>query len=373
MSTSFIYSINYSVSLSPSTETVTKFFRSQGSSLNNTPKKTHPDDNTSFKDFVEDDAISAGSIDSNNVSIHSYQSSSLAAPHENDEIVTVIAVTETEADPISQSSPDHHTVDIGTLHTESIKFDESTESLKSREISIGSIYDQFLIEYVVRVVCYKFLLTGQEQKLKCDNVVRVSIKNLSLIVLSDCVRMYPEILMMKLTVPRKENVSDECREKMFEDLSELCLAEKSECKDDQLLLDIIPDHFGTSTCSLEEFLSPLSDSGCADPSKSVSNATKTPSKAAVISNLIVNDIHDSEILDKFDQNIEDILLYFNHHDPSLRCNVQSIIGNFIVAVLEDHRSVDEFCEKFVTNAGNKFIHTGLLLKVLMQVKRNNFL
>lgn len=331
--------------------------------MNNTPKKTLTEDNTSFKDFVEDDAISTASIESN-VSIHSHHSSPIVIPNETDETVTVIEETDVESTP--QPALEQSTVDIGVLPGESIKLDDSTDSIKSsREMSIGSVYDQFLIEYVVRLICYKFLLTNQ--KLKLDNIVRVSIKNLSLIVLSHCVRIYPQILLMKLTVTRRENVSDESCEKMFDDLSELCLAEKSEHREDELLLDIIPDHFGTSTCSLDEFLSPLSDRG-ANQSKSAIASTKAVIKTAdVVGSLVVNENHDMEV-DSCDQNIEDILLYFNHHDPSLRGNVQSIIGNFIVAVLEDYRSVDEFCKTFSCGVDTKFINFDLLFKVLMQVR-----
>lgn len=345
-------------------ETVTKFFRSQGSSLNNTPKKTQIDDNASLNDFVEDDAISAGSLESN-ASIHSHHSSSLVIPNETDETVTVIE-QEAEAEPESQQSLDQSTIDICLLPAESIKLDDSTDSIKSREISIGSVYDQFLIEYVVRLVCYKFLLNGQDQKLKLDNIVRVSIKNLSLIVLSNCVRIHPQVMLMKLTVPQKPSVSDDCREKLFDDLSELCLADTSECRDDELLLDIKTDHFGTSTSSLDEFLSPLSDKSDSGANllKSVNELSKL--STAVIGNLFTTESNDLEV-DKIDQNIEDILLYFNHHDPSLRGNVQSIIGNFIVAVLEDYGSVDAFRETFFCNVDNKFINFDLLLKVLMKV------
>lgn len=331
--------------------------------MNNTPKKTHADDNASLKDFVENDAISAGSLDSN-ASIYSHHSASLVQPNnETDETVTVID-TEAEAQPDqSEQSLDQPTID--RLPVESIKLDDSTDSIKSRDISIGSIYDQFLIEFVVRLVCYKFLLNGHDQKLKLDNVVRVSIKNVSLIVLSHCVRMYPQILLMKLTVPQKRIiVSDDCREKMFDDLSELCLAEQSECRDHELLLDIKTDHFGTSTTSLDDFLSPLSDSG-ANQSKSVHELPKVT--AAVIDNSFATESSDVEV-DRFDQNVEDILLYFNHDDPSLRGNVQSIIGHFIVAVLNDYRSLDEFRETFFCSTEIKFINYDLLLKVLMKVR-----
>lgn len=336
--------------------------------MNNTPKKSYPEDNASLKDFVEDDAISAGSLDSN-VSINSHHSSTLAIRNETDETVTIIE-TEAEIEPkttSSQPSPEHETVDIGRLQQESIKLDDSTDSLKFREMSIGSIYDQFLIEYVVRLVCYKFLLAGHDQKLKLDSAVRVSIKNLSLIVLSDCVRIYPQVLLMKLTVSRRTSVSDDCRETLFEDLGELCLAETTERKSDEVLLDIIPDHFGMSTSSIDEFLSPLSDSS-ASSLKTSKVPAKSPNKVPVASRLTVKETqHDMES-ERLDQNIEDILLYFNHHDPSLRGNVQSIVGNFIVTVLEDHRNLHEFRERFFCNVENKFVSLNLLLNVLMQVR-----
>lgn len=307
--------------------------------------------------------MSVESLDSH-VSIHSDNSSPVVIPsNETDETITVV---EPEQSPDQFQRP----IEVGLLSTETSKLDESTESTKSRELSIGSIYDQFLIDYVVRLVCNKFLLSGQNQKLKSDNIVRVSIKNLSLIVLSDCVRIRPQVLLMKLTrelsisleVPPQRSFSDECRQNIVDEMNELRLAEKGE-QSDETLLDIKTDHFGQSSCSLVEFLSPLSENS---KFKTVDDSSKDPNKNMVDS-LSVDTIQDFDE-EKSDQSVEDILLYFNHPDPSLRGNVQSIIGNFIVAVMEDYGNVDAFCEKYINDDEKKFINLHLLLKVLIQVR-----
>ncbi|KAJ6637731.1 Huntingtin [Pseudolycoriella hygida] len=349
----------YSFFLLP--ESVTKFFRSSGSSVNNTPKKTQIEDSVSLQDFIEDDAIPAESLGSN-VSIHSRHSSTDAIPKETEETVTVIETevktevepeVDPEVEPLSQASSFDNP--INCILPESIKLDDSTEY---KEMSIGSIYDQYLVEYIVRLVSYKFLLNGQNSKLKLDSVVRVSIKNLSLLVLSYCVRIYPQIMLMKLSVPQIARTSDECDGKIFDDF---CLEDKPECKGDEFLLDIKADHFGKSSCSLDEFLSPLIDKS-GKKSKTVVSATH----ATEVTTNVCEKQSDVPEEEKFDQNIEDVVLYFNHHDPSLRGNVQSIIGNFIAAVLEEYKSLDEFRKTFCSNTENKFINLNLLLKVLMK-------
>lgn len=54
----------------------------------------------------------------------------------------------------------------------------------SKDIFIGTIFDQSIVDYVVRLVCLKYLLEGYPRQLKCDQKVRISIKNVALCVVA---------------------------------------------------------------------------------------------------------------------------------------------------------------------------------------------
>lgn len=75
--------------------------------------------------------------------------------------------------------------------------DTSTESLK--EIYIGTIYDQSIVEYIVRLIASKYLLDGTPKALISDQTVRVSIKNLALSVIALCVELKWDVLLMKMS------------------------------------------------------------------------------------------------------------------------------------------------------------------------------
>lgn len=74
-----------------------------------------------------------------------------------------------------------------------------TACMDTKELYIGSLYDQCVVDYIVRLISSKFLLDGTPQSLINDQIVRVSIKNLALSVISVCVELRKDVLLMKLS------------------------------------------------------------------------------------------------------------------------------------------------------------------------------
>lgn len=60
------------------------------------------------------------------------------------------------------------------------------------------MYEQTFIFYTARLIAARFLLTGRRKGLYDDTAVRVSIKNICLNVIAQCVRLCPEILEISL-------------------------------------------------------------------------------------------------------------------------------------------------------------------------------
>uniref|UniRef100_A0A1B0B3C5 Huntingtin n=1 Tax=Glossina palpalis gambiensis TaxID=67801 RepID=A0A1B0B3C5_9MUSC len=82
-------------------------------------------------------------------------------------------------------------------------------------VDIGSMYVQSLIFYTARLISARFLLTGSLYSRHNDSNVRVSIKSISLNVLSQCVRLNPEILQIPLKFMSSEIIT--CVTKTSED------------------------------------------------------------------------------------------------------------------------------------------------------------
>jgi len=136
-------------------------------------------------------------------------------------------------------------------------------------IKIGSILEQSLVYYTSRLLAARFLLSGCPTGLQPDSVSRVSIKSLSLTVISHCVRLLPHVLQLPLEISEQElqllteatcgnsGDSTQASSPQSSDNSQLNegLAQsmtgsllQSNDEDNQLLLDIKDDHFGPSTC-----------------------------------------------------------------------------------------------------------------------------
>lgn len=76
-----------------------------------------------------------------------------------------------------------------------------------------------------------------------------------------------------------------------------------------------------------------------------------------------------EVIDSQQQYVEDVLLYFNHSDPILRANTQTMVGNFIGAVLLQSGCFARFLHEQSGRTGlrYKYLEKNKLLRVLLKV------
>lgn len=273
---------------------------------------------------------------------------------------------------------------------------DSTASIETREIYIGTIFDQIIVEYIVRVVASKFLLEGTPNTLISDQIVRVSIKNLALSVIAGCVELKSEVLMLKL----QKDFSDESM--MVENLlsflidEDLRLEEEEQKKKEPFqdeaaanastsedFLEIKDDHFGEcTTATFLDYFSPLSKSIDDQGLISLKNriyeerSRDREESAKKINRELCQLLSRSEIVepkqptmettlkmpeDKDCQFVADVLLFSSHSDPVLRGNVCMIAGSFISGVFK--RNLDY--SKFV--ATSKCVETALEFNNLKQL------
>ncbi|XP_061397578.1 uncharacterized protein LOC133333280 [Musca vetustissima] len=73
-------------------------------------------------------------------------------------------------------------------------------------VDIGTAHEQPLVTYTARLIAARFLLAGNPKGLYDDSTVRVSIKNICLNVISQCVRLRPEILEISLKFMQSEKL-----------------------------------------------------------------------------------------------------------------------------------------------------------------------
>lgn len=152
------------------------------------------------------------------------------------------------------------------------------DNLPGRQICIGQITDQPLIFYTVRLIASKFLLAGNPESLISDKIVRISIKNLSLLAVAHSVGICPVILLLPLEKLSNDYLNE--LNEIFDDLDQMededDTEENAEAKpetveppqaDDEVdggnQLVMKDDHFGehkTMTNTYFDFLSPLSKS-----------------------------------------------------------------------------------------------------------------
>lgn len=84
-------------------------------------------------------------------------------------------------------------------------------------VDIGIPYEQALVIYTARLIAARFLLTGNPKGLYDDATVRVSIKNICLNVISQCIRIRPEILEISLKFMQSEKLQEKCAFEMASD------------------------------------------------------------------------------------------------------------------------------------------------------------
>lgn len=307
--------------------------------------------------------------------------------------------------------------------------DEPSGSI-TRDLFIGSIHDQNILDYAVRLIASKFLLTGAKHGLIPDYSVRVSVKSMSLQILSQCVQLRPEVLLLTLEKdePKDEfdvveilNLEDAINEisneALLNDAEENPSAnvERATLPETEDLLEIKEDHFGECTSSTYfEYFSPMSislDQGLTSLKSKLkmveenfsTMATDSQDKLSKELDAILSQSDCSglatkkgerrkELLvvprvitsrgdivtkrldhgtDENQQMIADVLLFYNHPDQMLRANVLLIIGNLLKSVLDKYGSMDMFLTgNDVKNMLSGFLSEDILLRIISEVRKH---
>lgn len=297
-------------------------------------------------------------------------------------------------------------------------------------IPIGSIRNQPLLYYTVRLISSKFLLHGTSYKLNDGFGVRISIKNLSLAVIGHCVAICPRSLLLSLQYNGPENVafdqvSESGEESECLDGGENCSSSKEinqpSAADAPIELNIKDDHFGENSKvpkTYFDFSFPLSKSAdnvllsrlgtsnnLIDISTDASNAgndnvKRTQKLSGDLNNLlsksdiiessrsykcnsaleaaIESDIDSDEkqmrnqtliqsMTDSSPQFVEDVILFWDHSDPVLRANIQLLVGNFLFNVLNECDSIANYIEKLEIASTYRFLNFNVLFHILMKV------
>lgn len=396
-------------------ETVTKFFRG-GSTSQQTPEH-----------MSRQQSIEQQHTDSDNISVHSLNSMTSFTSHNSSALGTFDIVNKTDDSiPEIEILNDHEIAAI-KLETdvEQFKADDAEATLDAtvnqsipvdrKDISIGSIRDQPLLYYTVRLIASKFLLYGAPNQLLDDITVRISIKNTSLTVISHCVDLCANILAVQLQKndtfheykSHDEHMSDSDDESIGSTAAALSTPMK-QCTitDAGDQLNIKDDHFGENSkvpSTYFDFCSTLSKSAdnvlfenlCSSGTRSKktnqlnrdltdllsrseiigSRSTITDDKTNLnvdlkeLESCVYRQSNDSIHLSSSQQSIEDLLLYWNHSDQVLRTNIQLMIGNFIANVLRNADSIDAFVTINETPANNfQLLNFNVLFSILLKVK-----
>nr|XP_040221323.2 huntingtin [Anopheles coluzzii] len=176
--------INTLLTSSNAAESVTKFFRKS-------IDKPLPDDGEE-EDRLSMDSMASSHMSSNAETIRAELDVTLETEHDTDPITVVPA----PGVPVAPTpTPSRDTLEV-PLSTSMVAEELGTEG--TRELFIGTIHDQNLLEFTARLVCSRFLLAGTRHALIPDAVVRVSVKSLSMQIVAACVRMKPELLALPL-------------------------------------------------------------------------------------------------------------------------------------------------------------------------------
>lgn len=392
-----------------SSETVTKFFRVGSSSQQSSEPQT--------PNLIENSEIELNQTDANmsELSDGSFNSSALSTfdmlNKADDSIPEIEILNEQEIATIRLETEQMHGEKVDeTDHTIDVTLNENFEAI-GREILIGTIGNQPLIYYTVRLIVSKFLLYGVPYKLIDDCEVRVSIKNLSLAVISHCVALCPRTLLLSLQYNGPENLTfqseSDSEESVCSDKTSPLKSSKSNAEPaDQL--NIKDDHFGESSNSKVpntyfDFFFPLSKSAdnvllsrLNSDSLGSENVRRTQKLNGDLSDLLTkSDIVESKSYKGIDvtletslhsnektlssqaliqtttdgslQFIEDILLFWKHTDPILRANVQLFVGNFLFEILNECESINHFIARLEIASTYRFLNFNVLFHVLIQV------
>ncbi|CAO1418775.1 unnamed protein product [Diamesa serratosioi] len=293
-----------------------------------------------------------------------------------------------------ESEPDSQTLYVGVQNEEFKPFHDDildksslidSQISTSKDVYIGTIFDQSVVEYIVRLVASKFLLTGVQYELISDQEVRVSIKNMAFYVIANCVLLKSDLLLISLKkdynnqsllvesllsyfvdedIRENDDGEDESKQHYLKYNQEVAKASDN-------FLEIKDDHFGEcTTATFLDYFSPMGKSLDNQGLISLKNKLfeKTDKRRDESTKKINQELcelltrsvtveqqvdSDYPLLEKNmkspdnkdTQYIIDILLFFNHTDPVLRGHCQAILGNFLVNIFQHNYDY----EKFVKN------------------------
>lgn len=395
-----------------STETVSKFFRVGISSQSTESQSTSTVDN--LEDHLNQTDTNMSEMSDG--SMLSLDSSALGTSFDilnrtDDSIPGIeilndseIATIRLETDEMNRDKADEvdQTLDVtSTIHFETI----------DREIQIGSIGNQPLIYYTVRLIASKFLLVGVPYKLIDDCDVRVSIKNLSLAVIGHCVALCPRTLLLSLQYNGPENLnldhSSDSEESVCSNSDKDSASKTKANNESPDQLNIKDDHFGENSKvpnTYFDFFFPLSKSAdnvllsrLNSDNVGGENVRRTQKLIGDLSDLLSkSDIIESKPYRGLDvtadtslnsneksissqaliqsptedgslQFVEDVLLFWNHTDPVLRANVQLLAGNFLFSVLTACDSIANFIEQLEIASTYRFLNFNVLFHILIKV------
>ncbi|XP_062702131.1 huntingtin [Aedes albopictus] len=410
-------------------ESVSKFFRKSFDSPASGSTPARDIDNVRR---AEEDDLSLESLASSQISMQSSNADTirneLDVMLEVDDSIATETVTLAEGTRggyVSETEDQNAETAMASLASAMEDIDEPSGSI-TRDLFIGSIHDQNILDYAVRLIASKFLLTGTKHGLIPDYSVRVSVKSMSLQILSQCVQLRPEVLLLTLEKdePKDEfdvveilNLEDAINEisneALLNDAEENPSAnvERATLPETEDLLEIKEDHFGECTSSTYfEYFSPMSislDQGltslktklkmveenfstmATDSQDKLSKeldailsqsdcsglATKKGERRKellVVPRVITSrgDIVTKRLdhgTDENQQMIADVLLFYNHPDQMLRANVLLIIGNLLKSVLNKYGSMDMFLTgNDVKNMLSGFLSEDILLRIISE-------
>ncbi|XP_053685344.1 huntingtin isoform X2 [Sabethes cyaneus] len=396
-------------------ESMSKFFRNPFDTSAEAPLRAAAD---------EEEHLSLESIASSQISLHSSSNTETirneldVTPEMDDSVGSGEGVATVESTSPSVTLAVGNNSCDGETRAEAISsamkdFDEgpSAETLpEGRELFIGSIHDQNLLDYAVRLIASRFLLTGTQHGRIPDQEVRVSVKAMALQTVAQCVQLRPELLLLMLEKdePKDEfdlvNLEDAINEisnQAILEVDEATLADALVEPEAEGLLEMKEDHFGECTsASYFEFFSPmsisvgqglsclktklklveenfstmandnqeklsreldaiLSQSDCSGDTVAKRNERR---KELLVVPRVVTSKSESDC-----QMIADVLLFYDHADQSLREKVLLLVANFLQVVLEGFGSV----ENFLASRGKKtalkdFLRQETLVQVIVQ-------
>uniref|UniRef100_A0A182PKS6 Huntingtin n=1 Tax=Anopheles epiroticus TaxID=199890 RepID=A0A182PKS6_9DIPT len=273
--------INTLLTTSNAAESVSKFFRK---SIDKPPVT----DDAGEEDRVSMESMASSYMSSNAETIRAELDVTLEIENDQTEstVAADVAATVPAANPIPTPTPSRDTLDVPLSMSMVGAEDLGGEPVK--ELFIGTIHDQNLLEFTARLICSRFLLAGSRHTLIPDALVRVSVKSLSMQIVAACVRMKPELLSLPLErdTLREEfavveilNLEDAINEfsqqaSPCEDTSDNAALPPSSQEDPTSdLLEMKEDHFGECTSATYfEYFSPMSlslDQGLKSKLKSI--------------------------------------------------------------------------------------------------------